>query len=158
MKIVKFFKNNINKYSFQTIIWAFWVQIAFLSVFIHNLNHFTEYSDFIIFLALSLPVFVIPIANLILILVYILFKEKEKYSSGFVIKNKILINNPIYKLLCILSFGFIVIFLISTTILSIYFVIWNIQDGFLTFVIFTLPILIIIFLLYLLARKFFIYK
>ena len=158
MKIVKFFKNNINKYSFQTIIWAFWVQIAFLSVFIHNLNHFTEYSDFIIFLALSLPVFVIPIANLILILVYILFKEKEKYSRGFVIKNKFLINNPIYKLLCILSFGFIVIFLISTTILSIYFVIWNIQDGFLTFVIFTLPILIIIFLLYLLARKFFIYK
>ena len=158
MKIVNFFKNNINKYSFQTIIWAFWVQIAFLSVFIRNLNLFTDHSDFIIFLALSLPVFVIPIANLILILVYILFKEKEKYSSGFVIKNKFLINNPIYKLLCILSFGFIVIFLISTTILSIYFIVWNIQDDFLTFVIFTLPILIIIFLLYLLARKFFIYK
>lgn len=158
MKIINFFKNNINKYSFQTIIWAFWVQIAFLLTFICNLNHFTDHSDFIIFLALSLPVFVIPIANLILILVYILFKEKEKYSRGFVIKNKFLINNPIYKLLCILSFGFIVIFLISTTILSIYFVIWNIQDGFLTFVIFTLPILIIIFLLYLLARKFFIYK
>ena len=158
MKIVIIFKNNINKYSFQTIIWAFWVQIAFLSVFIHNLNHFTEYSDFIIFLALSLPVFVIPIANWILILVYFLFKEKEKSSIGFVIKNKFLINNPIYKLICILSFGFIVIFLISTTILSIYFIIRNIQDDFLTFVIFTLPILIIIFLLYLLARKFFIYK
>ena len=158
MKIINFFKNNINKYSFQAIIWTFWVQIAFLLAFICNLNLFTDYSDFIIFLALSLPVFVIPIANLILILVYILFKEKEKYSGRFVIKNKFLTNNPIYKLLCILSFCFIVIFLISTTILSIYFIIWNIQDDFFTFVIFTLPILTIIFLLYLFVRKIFIYK
>ena len=83
MKIVKFFKNNINKYSFQTIIWAFWVQIAFLSVFIRNLNHFTEYSDFIIFLIFPILKNKVQILTIFSILLIIYFKNPFYKSFYF---------------------------------------------------------------------------
>ena len=150
MKIMNFFKNNINKYSFQSVCWVFTLQMTILGLFIQNLKYLEPFQYKILFLVLSFPIFLVPIMNSIYVWIYLFFKEKEKCSADFVIKNNFLTKNPIYLLFCIISFCIVVVWITSTTISSLYYI----KDDFPTFIILTLPTLIVVFVLYLLARKF----
>ena len=167
MKIMNFFKNNINKYSFQSIAWTFWLQICVLSLFILTISILPQDLSYDIEQALTyiieIIIFVLFIPILILInsftfFSYLFFKEKEIKFPNFTIKNKFLTTNPIYIFLCIISYIVEVFFIVLSSILILRMFILDFKENLYCFVIFCCPVLLILFLLYLLARKIFIHK
>ena len=166
MKIVKFFKNNINKYSFQAIIWAFWSLLCFalLTIFLCyitfsmlKIDVFTYQSILWLLIILFFTV-ILPILIFTIVLIFLFFKEKEFFFSDFFIRNEFLTKNPLYLFICILSFLLEIVLILLSLTLTIRMFVVDTEGTFFIFIHFGFPILIIIFLLYLLARKIFIYK
>ena len=166
MKIMNFFKNNINKYSFQSITWTFWLQICIMliifivSYIIFNFLNINIYSyqAALWFLLMLIPSVILPITIFTAFFSYLFFKEREIKFPNFIIKNKFLTTNPIYIFLCVISYIIEILFIVLSLILILRMFILDFEENLYCFVVFCCPVLLIIFLLYLLARKLFIHN
>lgn len=165
MKIINFFKNNINKYSFQSIVWFFWLFIGFILTVIYlcylsfnilNIDSLYDFQSVLWLLLVFIPTAFLPITIYVIGLIYLFFKEKEKLSPDFLIKNKTLTTNSLYLSICIISFLLEMVFIILSLYWAIRLFVIDIENMLL--LLFCLPIIIVISLIYLLARKIFIHK
>ena len=154
MEIKKFLNNATNRYSYHSIIWitlaALFICILFITyIFVPHPGGESRTTAFLL-LTSYIPAIHFPLAIFLTIYIFKFLHAKENKNLNFRIKNHLLTNKIIFPALLIIS--------IISSLCFLYVIIWTLSQPYnnydrLLFVFITIPLLVLITIIYLVIRK-----